>query len=167
MRISQDLSHEKYGRLTVLGFHSYTYNKLGHVKEHMWICKCECGNVTIVRKDHLKSGRIVGCGCLTKKKPTHGMWDTRFYNIWRTMKQRCSSYAPKHNRKHYYEKGIRVCDKWKIFENFYEDMYEPYLTHTKIHGEKNTTLDRVDSDENYCKSNCRWATWEVQNNNKK
>ncbi len=33
----------------------------------MWLCKCDCGNETIVRGSNLRSGGTKSCGCLTTK----------------------------------------------------------------------------------------------------
>ena len=39
------------------------------------------------------------------------------YNRWNTMVMRC------HNPTHKYGAlGIKVCDRWRVFTNFYEDM---------------------------------------------
>lgn len=56
--------------------------------------------------------------------------------------------------KDYGAKGITVCEAWKDFNNFKNDMFSTY--------EKGLTLDRVDTNGNYEPSNCRWATASVQ-----
>ena len=62
--------------------------------------------------------------------------------------------------------GITICDRWlESFENFKEDMYESYLKHVEEFGEKNTSLDRINSQKNYNKENCKWSTREEQSQN--
>lgn len=97
---------------------------------------------------------------------THGMSKTRFYTLWVGMKNRC--YNP--NRQDYAKygaKGIRVSEEWQKFINFKNDMYESYLEHVSIHGESDTSLDRIDSEKDYSKENCRWATMIKQLENRK
>lgn len=82
----------------------------------------------------------------------------KVYSVWRTMKQRCDNqnsvgYANWGGR------GITYCDKWKTFDGFWEDMQDGY--------EEGLTLDRIDFNGNYCKENCRWATYTVQLHNKR
>ena len=50
-----DMSGQKYGKLTVL-----EYNK----NQYKWKCKCDCGNITYVTSDSLRSGHTKSCGCL-------------------------------------------------------------------------------------------------------
>lgn len=102
------------------------------------------------------------CQKYNKGALSHGMSYTRFYGVWRNMNARCKS---KRLREYnfYAKKGIKVI--WGSFQEFKNDMYVSYLKHVKEFGENNTSIDRIDSDSNYCKENCRWATSKVQSNN--
>ena len=80
------------------------------------------------------------------------------YPVWSTMHARCEN--PKHNRYHRYgARGIRVDQVWATYPALrswaMESGWEPGLT-----------IDRINSDGNYCPENCRWATVTEQNRNK-
>lgn len=157
-----DLTGQRFGRWTVLEYAGYDNG----VK---WKCRCECGRVKIVRSDHLRYGKSTSCGCFkgevtaketAQKIRKHGMWNTRLYHIWQRMKQRCSPSCPKHEKKRYYERGIRVCEEWeKDFEKFKEwALQNGYAD--------NLSIDRINNDGNYCPENCRWETNKNQSNNR-
>lgn len=57
-------------------------------------------------------------------------------------------------------------EEFKYFVDFYDAMYESYLEHISIYGEKETTLERIDVNKDYSKSNCCWKTWAEQAQNK-
>ncbi|KKL04493.1 hypothetical protein LCGC14_2615520 [marine sediment metagenome] len=101
---------------------------------------------------------------MSNKIEKHGMTETRFYKTWVNMKSRCKS-----NKgfvaKYYLDKGIKVSDEWNRFENFRDDMLVSYKEHEDKYGAKNTTIDRINPNGNYCKGNCRWTTRNVQANN--
>ncbi len=73
------------------------------------------------------------------------------------MLSRCTNPNNK-SYKHYGGRGIKVCERWKDFSKFKEDLYDSYIEHVKIYGEKNTTLDRIDVNGDYTMDNVRWAT---------
>jgi len=73
------------------------------------------------------------------------------------MKKRCdNSKCPDYI--HYGGRGISYCVKWKSFEGFWEDMQDGYSD--------NLTIDRKDTDQGYCKDNCRWVDLKTQENNR-
>lgn len=165
-----DLSGQKFGRLTVIEKAGST--KHGAIK---WLCKCDCGNESIVIGDELRKGKTTSCGCYAKeiaretakkhiagKNKTHGKAGTLIYKEWSEMKRRCNS--PKDdNFKNYGGRGIKVCDRWQnSFEAFYEDVSK--LPHF---GEKGYSLDRINNDGNYEPNNVRWATAKQQANNRR
>lgn len=93
------------------------------------------------------------------------MSKTHIYHVWQSLRMRCTNPRNcKYSR--YGGRGITFDKKWEKFEGFLEDMYESYLEHFLIYGRKNTSLDRIDVNGDYCKENCRWATMKEQSRNK-
>lgn len=72
-----------------------------------------------------------------------------FYMSWVNMKTRCDN--PKSTQyKWYGARGIHYCDDWKVFRNFYNDMFENW--HPEL------MLDRRRNNEDYSYDNCRWVS---------
>jgi hypothetical protein len=161
-RPPNNITGKVYGRLTAIKY----------AGDHKYLFRCSCGKEKIIRSSNVTRTdghrTVKSCGCLLAEYPgynrKHGMSSTRFYNIWASINDRCYG-INSHKYPIYGGKGIT--STWKDnFIQFKNDMYESYLSHVRKYGERNTTIDRLDGNKNYNKSNCRWATYKVQNNNR-
>lgn len=61
----KDLTGCKFGKLTVIQLAEPIISKSG-TKRKRWICRCDCGNETIVLDQNLKNGTAKSCGCINK-----------------------------------------------------------------------------------------------------
>lgn len=127
-------------------------------------CICSCGTRRCVSINNLKMGRSKSCGCLQKGivSELKNLHDDResndlSYQSWVGMKTRCNN-SNFSQYKDYGGKGITYDARWESFENFLRDMGP--------RPDKALTLDRIESNKNYCKENCRWADKSLQSFNK-
>lgn len=152
----------QFGRLTLIAV-SGERTKDGRTKVE---CSCSCGGRIIAAFKDIRSGSTKSCGCLqreshliaAKKNTRHGLTNAPEWESWQSMRRRCDN--PMHKSFALYGgRGISVCERWLVFENFLADMGP---------RPSGTTLDRYpDRDGNYEPGNCRWATNKEQQRNRR
>lgn len=155
-----NLVGETYGQLVVLEFAGIKWGKT------MWKCLCSCGTYKVICSRPLRSGETKSCGCLVSKLTIeknfkHGCSTRTFrsktYKIWCGVIARCTipsatGYAD------YGARGISVCSEWRDYRNFLKDMGDCPAGHS---------IERRDSNKNYCPENCFWLPRQKQNHNKR
>jgi len=158
-----DLTGRRFGRLVVISF--------SHVKHSAyWNCRCDCGNITVVKGGSLGYGSTKSCGCGSKEQAVSNVIASasrrnlgykhrrKLQELLRNMRDRCYNEGNKRWDR-YGGRGIRVCDEWMVDNRaFYAwamaNGYEPGLE-----------IDRINFDGDYEPSNCRFVTDKTQANN--
>lgn len=161
----------RYGRLTILRAAEPRLTKDGILSSYSMV-ECDCGNVKEVRNAALRRDRVRSCGCIRIEMAMENLPDSwkhglskkngkpsPEYYTWQAMITRCTNPKAK-GYENYGGRGITVYPEWMVsLEAFIRDMGErPSATHS---------LDRIDNNGNYEKSNCRWATKRVQSSNRR
>lgn len=157
----KDLTDKKFGRLTVLHFAGISR------RNARWFCLCDCGREIVVAANCL-GRRTTSCGCYaqeirrengSKSNLRHGEADIApEWEAWAGMWKRCTD-KNRPNYKDYGGRGIAICERWKKYENFLEDM-----------GRKpgrGYSVERRNNDLGYFPENCYWATRTQQASNRR
>ena len=148
----KDIAGKPFNKLTAV---SYAGTNLGSQTGAYWHFRCECGTEKVISAGAVRSGSIRSCGCT--RNAANRMSSSSEYRVWHDMKRRCYD-TKRRDYKYYGGRSIIVCERWRSsFVNFFSDMGpKPF---------PGATIERIDNDGNYEKSNCKWATQEEQKKN--
>jgi hypothetical protein len=120
---------------------------------------CDCGKLKEVSRSNIVSGQSTQCkscsGTGNKNATKHGYDGTPTYVSWVEMRRRVRA---THRKDYQWYKHVTVASEWECFDQFLSDMGE---------RPEGTTLDRIDPDKGYTKSNCRWADSLTQRHNQR
>lgn len=147
---------QKFGRLTVL---------VRNEELKKWDCICDCGCLVSVESGKLNNGNTKSCGCYARDMAvnatkSHGMSDSKIYNVWKAMRKRC--FNPKNKSfKYYGGRGITVCEEWN-------DSFQAFYDWALKNGyQEGLQIDRINNDGNYEPSNCRWVSAKENNSHRR
>ena len=164
---NEDFIGYKKNKIEVIGI-GYYDKKLC---KRMYEVKCHnCDSVYYQCLGNLLKVKGDGCkNCKNSYLKTHGMKNDRIYRVWLQMRHRCEcSISDFNHYKNYGGRGIKVCDEWKSFENFYDwAISNGYKEELYESGRNKITLDRIDNNGDYCPENCRFVTHKENQWNKR
>lgn len=142
-----EMTGKSFGLLTVR-------RRAGGSPRPKWLCRCNCGREVIKDGYRLRRGHVKSCGCATREligdaRRTHGMTGSRLEYIRRGMVARCYRSSRK-DYPRYGGRGIRICHEWL------NDVGAFYSWALGSGYEDSLSIDRIDSDGDYCPENCQW-----------
>ena len=122
----------------------------------MWFCTCKCGTQRNVRDAEIRRGSSTSCGCYNREIcSTHHETNTRLYEIWHGMKQRCNNPNSK-DALNYYNRGISICREWS-------ESFEVFRDWALLNGYRDDlSIDRMNVNGDYSPDNCKWSTAKEQ-----
>lgn len=149
----KDLTGQTFGNLTVIGIDGLTTN-LKH--RSYWKCQCNCGNMTSVSGQSLKSGSTKSCGCKSVRVGKNSPYWIGYEDISGTFWEKVKFNAMDRNIPF----ELTIEDAWNIFKNQNEKCAltrEPISFGRRTKDIHTASLDRIDSSKGYTKDNVQWV----------
>lgn len=157
---------DRFGRIVALQYMGLTPDK----KNHLWLCRCDCGMLKSCRSGNLSNGHIKSCGCLRREfsktsNTTHGESGSKSgsitleYRSWSAMIGRCLNTKNK-SYANYSGRGITVCDEWR-------NSYAAFLRDVGRKPTAKHSIERIKNNLGYFPGNTRWATPSEQARNRR
>ena len=146
---------QSFGKWTVVGYESVPRKDRPHRPNQSRIslrCVCSCGVEKLKRKYDLLSGTSTKCGKCRYECRRLDNRQTNAYKSWECMKQRCDN-PNSDNYSIYGGRGVTYCERWKSFDNFFEDMGDRPDGYQLDKDKKGGVGCKL-----YCPENCSWLT---------
>lgn len=130
------------------------------------LCKVtSCSGKTFARNlcsAHLrrlyKNGHVNPRVPIKKRIPGSSLAKSVEFRTWTGLRYRCNN-PNSSSYKNYGARGIKVCKRWDNFENFLEDMGK--------RPSPELSIERINNNRGYSKSNCKWGTKSEQRRNQR
>jgi hypothetical protein len=148
-----NITNKRFGKLTVLGFHSVNKDRSA-----LWLCKCDCGREKIVRGTHLRRGTVQSCCCLLKNtginnknyKGIEEISGAYLYTILDSAKRRKISFNL--TKEYLWDLFLRQNKKCIL-----SGLEIEFSLDAKSSTNRTASLDRINNKKGYIEGNVQWV----------